>query len=199
MNIDLEKLGVDIRNSFSLLLDSYLPKELLNKDNLKIISVACGKFIDAECLISYFAKHKKKIRLYGIEIDESLINNAKERLLKDEKKDCIFLKQADATALENYEEWLLDGVFDLVIVRHPEITFNTQVFMKIFSLCAAILDKDRFMLVTTHHESERKATKLLFEMLKVNVLIDIENEKAVSIDKGSEKAFADKFLLIAKV
>ena len=132
MNTDPEKLGKQIQQSFSNLLKEHLPKTLLDKlkqnKTLKIISIACGKFIEAECLFDYFSPYEKLVKLYGLEIDEELLSSAKKRLLTDNKKDHIFLKSGDASKLENYEEWIKDGLFDLIIVRHPEITFNTDVF-----------------------------------------------------------------------
>ena len=201
MDIEYEKLGKQIQNSFSNLLKDYLPKNLSEKvkENkpLKIISIACGKFIVAECLFDYFSPYEGLIKLYGIEIDEELLGSAKKRLLTDDKKDFVPLKCADASKLENYEEWLKDGPFDLIIVRHPEITFNTDVFMKIFSNCNNLLDKSGYLFITTHHENEKRALSYLFKILKLSTLTDIENKNAASLKKGEDLVFADKFLLVA--
>lgn len=200
MNIEYEKLGKEIQNSFLNLLKEYLPKNLLEKvkENkpVKIISIACGKFIEAECLFDYFSPYEKLIRLYGIEIDEELLSSAKNRLLKSDKKDQIFSKSGDASSPENYEEWIKDGLFDLIIVRHPEITFNTDVFMKIFSNCKNLLSKDGSIFVTTHHENEKIAIIFLFKILSFNVIVETENKNAASLKKGEDLVFADKFLLI---
>ena len=201
MNIEYEKLGDEIRKSFSALLKNYLPEHLLEKlkENkpVKIISIACGKFIEAECLLDYFSPYEKLLKLYGIEIDDELLNSAKERLLTHDKKDRIFLKSGDASKFENYEDWIKDGPFDLIIVRHPEITFNTDVFMKIFSNFNKLLDKEGHVLITTHYENEKRALSYFFKILKLNIIVDIENKNAVSLKKGEELVFADRFLLLA--
>ena len=200
MNTDHEKLGKQIQQSFSNLLKEYLPKNLLDKakenKSVKIISIACGKFIEAECLSNYFNSHEISVKLYGIEIDEELLSSAKSRLLTDDKKDYIFLKSADASKPENYEEWVKDGLFDLIIVRHPEITFNTEIFMKIFSNSIKFLNKNGYLFITTHYENEKRALSYFFKILKLNTLVDIENKNAASLKKGEDLVFADKCLLI---
>ena len=201
MTQDLEQLGKQIQQSFSVLLNEYLPKTFLEKvrkgETLKIISIACGKFIEAECLLEYSSPNEKLVKLYGIEIDDELLNSAKERLLTDKNKDHIFLKSGDASKLENYEDWITDGLFDLIIVRHPEITFNTDIFMKIFSNFNKLLDKEGHVFITTHYENEKRALKFLFNILKLNTIHEIENVSAASLKKGDETVFADRFLLVA--
>ena len=182
------------------MLNEYFPKNLLEKVKLnkplKIISIACGKFIEAECLFNYFSSNETLVKLYGIEIDEKLLNSSKERLLTSDKKDNIFLKTGDASKYENYEEWIKDGLFDLIIVRHPEITFNTDVFMKIFSNFNKLLDKNGYLFITTHYENEKTALSYLFKILKLNILADVENKTPASLKKGEDLVFADRFLLI---
>ena len=201
MNIDYEKIGGEIQQSFSLLLNERFPRNLLDKakenKTIKIISIACGKFIEAECLLNYFNLHEISVKLYGIEIDEELLSSAKSRLLTDDKKDCIFLQSGDASKSENYEEWVKDGLFDLIIVRHPEITFNTEVFMKIFSNGIKVLNKNGYLFITTHYENEKRALKFLFNILKLTTIHEIENVNAASLKKGDEIVFADRFLLVA--
>jgi len=200
MNTELEKLGKQIQQSFSNLLKEHLPKNLLDKlkenKTVKIISIACGKFIEAECLLNYFSPYEKLVKLYGLEIDEELLSSAKNRLLTNDKKDHIFLKADDASKYGNYEEWIKDGLFDLIIVRHPEITFNTDIFMKIFSNFNKLLDKNGYLFITTHYENEKTALSYLFKILKLNILADVENKNPASLKKGEDLVFADRFLLI---
>ena len=148
-------------------------------------------------MFDYFSPNEKFLKLYGIEIDKELLNSAKKRLLTDDKKDSVFLKSGDASKLENYEEWITNDLFDLIIIRHPEITFNTNVFMKIFSTCSNLLNEDGYLLITTHYENEKRALNYLFKILKLNALTETENKNAVSLKKGEETVFADRFLLIA--
>jgi chemotaxis methyl-accepting protein methylase len=200
MDIEYEKLGKEIQNSFSSLLKEHLPKNLLDKlkenKTVKIISIACGKFIEAECLLNYFSPYEKHLKLYGLEIDEELLNSAQSKLLTNDKKDHIFLKAGDASKYENYEEWIKDGLFDLIIVRHPEITFNTDVFMKIFSNFNKLLDNNGYLFITTHYENEKTALSYLLKILKLNILADVENKNPASLKKGEDLVFADRFLLI---
>ena len=201
MNKDLKNLGKQIQESFSGLLKEYLPKDFLEKVKqnkyLKIISVACGKFIEAECLFDYFFSYEKLIKLYGIELDEELLKSAKTRLLTDEKKELIFLKCEDASKPENYEEWIKGELFDLIIIRHPEITFNTDTFMKIFLNCKNFLSRNGYIFITTHHENEKRAVSFLLNSLGFHITVEAENSNAVSLEKGEDLVFADKFLLIA--
>lgn len=200
MQIDYEKLGTEIRASFSELLKQHVPSDFCEKakqrELTKIISVACGKFIEAECLSEYFS-FCKNLKFYGIEINEPLLNQAKERLVVESGKKNVFLKIADASELDNYVEWINDGLFNLIVVRHPEITFNTNIFMKIFAVCFGLLEKGGLLLITTHLENEKKAVKYLLEMLGFKILVEIENTNAASSEQDGKTVYADKFLFIA--
>ena len=194
-----KQLVNEIQKSFIYLLKEYLPKELftLAKENkkIKILSIGCGRFREAKSIFNYFDEYKKNINLYGIDNDKDLLEDAK----KDEMiiKNSVSIKLADASLIESYKEWTQDGLFDLVIVRHPEITFNTDVFIKIFSLIPGLLTKKGILFVTTHFENEKESLKLLLKLLKLNIMIDIENQLSPSLKKDKELLFADKFLIIS--
>lgn len=190
-----------IHESYSLLLENYLPKDLLEKvkqNKIKILSIGCGKFRESKNLFEYFSANQGNIKLYGIEIDESLFNESKQDEFIKQKTDQIFLKLADASKTENYSEWLSDGLFDLIIVRHPEITFNTDIFMNIFSICKDLLSNSGYMFITTHFQNEKDALKLLFNILKYNVLIEVENIHSPSIEIDGKSQYSDKFLLVTR-
>lgn len=184
----------DIQKSFLNLLNNSLPKNFSGKPNLKILSICCGRFREAKSIFDCF----NKPRLYGIDNNEKLLSLAREEPILKEKKDQVSLKLADATKIENYKEWLSDGPFDLVIIRHPEITFNTKVFLDIFNLCDKLLSKDGYLLITTHFENEKEAIKLALKLLRFNVITEVENNNAPSIQVKGEKRFVDRFLLIAR-
>lgn len=202
MNFENQILAKDIQKSFLSLLNDYLPKDILDKarsgQTVKILSIACGRFREAKSICDYFSGHEKFIRLYGIEIDKELINLAKEEPVVKENKNIVFLKHADASNINSYNEWFSDGQFDLIIIRHPEITFNTNIFIKIFSLCAELLKDEGYLIVTTHFENEKEMLKLLFQLNKLKVFIEKENLLSPSTEIKGETRYADKFLLIAK-
>lgn len=190
-----------IHESYSLLLENYLPKDLLEKakqNKIKILSVGCGKFREAKNLFEYFSSSSGNIKLYGIEIDEKIFNESTQDEFIKQKPDQIFLKFADASKIENYSEWISDGLFDLIIVRHPEITFNTDIFMNIFSICRDLLLSSGYMFITTHFQNEKDILKLLFSILKYNVLIEEENIHSPSIEIDGKSQYSDKFLLVTK-
>lgn len=196
MNLENETLVKDIQNSFLDLLNDHLPKDLSNKDEVKVISICCGRFREAKCLFDFFSPNK--IKLHGIDNDEELLELAKEEEVIKNNRDSVFLKLADASNTENYKEWLKDNLFDLVIVRHPEITFNAEVFVKIFSLCRNLLTDQGYLFVTTHFEIEKEALKLLLKLNKFNLVVDIENKQSPTFKVKGEDRFFDKFLLVAK-
>lgn len=196
-----KNLVTKIHESYSLLLENYLPKDLLEKakqNKVKILSVGCGKLREAKNLFEYFSTSSKNIKLYGIEIDEKIFNESTQDEFIKQKTDQIFLKSADASQFENYNEWISDGLFDLIIVRHPEITFNTDIFMNIFSICKDLLSDSGYMFITTHFQNEKDALKLLFNILKYNVLIEAENIHSPSIEIDGKSQYSDKFLLITR-
>ena len=206
MNIENGTLIPDIQKSFLNLLNDYLPKLLLEKvkagEIAKILSIGCGRFREAKSLFDYFSLEGKVtgpclLKLYGIEIDDELFKLAKCDPYLNEKKDLISLMKADASKFESYKEWISNGLFDLIIVRHPEITFKTDIFIEIFSHCASLLDNNGYLMVTTHFENEKEMLKLLLKLYKFNVSIEKENQGSPSIEVRGESRYSDKFLLIA--
>ena len=65
MAIENNTLATDIQNSLLNLLKEHFPKSLLQKvkDNkqLKIISIACGRFREAKSLFDYFSSFEKAL------------------------------------------------------------------------------------------------------------------------------------------
>ena len=198
MEIENNTLGIEIQNSFFNLLKEHFPKSLLQKAKegnvIKIISIACGRFREAKSIFDYFSSFEKALELYGIEIDKEFLTFA-ENELKNKKQ--VYLKAADASLMESYKDW---GEFDLIIVRHPEITFNTDIFIKIFANCKNILKKDGYLLITTHFENEKEAIIPLLKLLNFKLVSSVENKNAPiakTVKSDSEVSYADKFLLIA--
>ena len=203
LNQENEKLVADIQKSFLSLLKEHLPKNLLNKvkdkQTIKILSIGCGRFREAKCLFEYFSGYENQIKLYGIEIQKDLLDLANQDPIIKEKSDSIFLKLDDATLPENYQEWLSNGKFDLLIVRHPEITFNTDIFIKIFSTCTNLLKKEGYILTTTHFENEKEAFIMLLKLVKFKLLTCVENKNSPVVKKANETLYSDRFLLISSI
>ena len=193
MEIENKTLVKNIQDSFLGLLNNYLPKDILDKarqgNTVKILSIACGRFREAKSIFDYFQKYENHVKLYGIDVDNDLL-----KLVKEEK---VTIKCADAKNIESYKEWLSNGKFDLIIVRHPEITLNTDDFIKIFSTCVNVIALDGHLLITTHYEDEKNVVKNLLKLLKFNVLTDVKNEHSPSLKKDNESIFVDRFLLLA--
>ena len=196
-----KNLADEIQRSFLNLLKDNFPQDLLEKtksnQTVKILSIGCGRFREAKSLFDYFHPHEENLRLFGIEINNEMFS----LLVKDEfiksKKDFICLKSADATNLSSYMDWIKDSKFDLIIFRHPEVTFNTNIVIKIFSMCPMLLSQKGYLLLTTHFHNEKEALIQLLKLYKFKILTDKENEKPSSFKKEGETMFADRFLLIA--
>lgn len=203
MNDEHEQLVNKIQKSFLNLLKNYLPKEILEKakkgNNVKIISIGCGRFREAKSIYDYFAHKENLIKLFGIEIDNTLLELAKNEPIIKKHKDSVILKLADATNIENYKDLIHDGFFDLIIVRHPEITFNSETFIKVFSFVTNIIAKNGYLFITTHFEDEKESLKLLLKLLRLDLVTDIENKDSPSFKKNGNLSHVDKYLLIAKV
>ena len=195
-----QKLADDIQQSFLNLLNDHLPKDLLQKtkekQTVKILSIACGRFREASSLFKYFSGYEEHIKLYGIDTSKELLDQAKEDLILIDKNKSTSLKLADASLLESYHEWLTNGLFNLIIIRHPEITFNTDIFIKIFSTCATLLEKNAYILITTHFENEKEALLLLLKMLKLKVVSCLLNDNAPIVKKENESLYADRFMIL---
>jgi len=201
MNFENETFVKSIQESFLSLLNNYLPKDLLqkaeSKQSIKILSIGCGRFREAKSVFGYFKNKSTNIKLYGIEIDDELYKLACGDPTLQEHKNSVFLKKGDATKLENYKDWVNGGRFDLIIVRHPEITFNTDPFIKIFSLCVNLLNKKGYLFATTHFENEKEMLKLLLKLCNFNVFVEAKNQLSPSMEINGKIRYADKYLLIA--
>ena len=200
---DDDALVINIQQSFLNLLKNYLPKDLIEtvkkNKSLKILSIGCGRLREAKCLFEYFSDCESFMRLYGIDLDSEMLGLAKNDPEIIKRKKSVYLKHANASEKENYAQWLKDGVFDLIILRHPEITFNTDPFIKIFSLCPGLLAKHGYLFITTHFENEKESIKLLLKLIKLNLLLEAEKKNAASFQKGQEQLFSDKFALVASI
>lgn len=201
MNIENETLVKNIQESFLGLLNDFLPRDLLEKtksnQTVKILSIGCGRFREAKSIFDYFHNHEKNLRLFGIEINKEMFSLLQQDEFIKSKKGVIFLQNADATNLSGYIDWIKDSKFDLIILRHPEVTFNTDIVIKIFSICPMLLLQEGYFLFTTHFQDEKEALKQLLKLYKFKILIDKENEKPPSFKKEGETIFADRFLMIA--
>ena len=196
-------LAINIQKSFLNLLNEHLPNDLIEtikkNKSLKILSIGCGRLREAKCLFEYFNDCNNYLKLYGIDLDNEMLELTKCDSEITKRKNSIYLKLANASNKESYEEWLKDGAFDLIILRHPEITFNTDPFIKIFSLCPGLLTKHGYLFITTHFENEKESVKLLLKLLKFNLLVETENKNPASFKKAEELIFADKFVLVASI
>ncbi len=196
-------LLTDIQKSFFELLNKHLPKQFLEniKENgqIKILSIGCGRLRESKSVFDYFGDNSKNIKMYGIDLDKENLKLAEDEPTIKNHKNQFELKLADASNIENYKDWLKDGLFDLIIIRHPEITFNTDVFIEIFSMCPSLLKKDGYVLITTHFENEKDALLPLLKLLKFNLVLCTQNLMAPCVVKDDKTLYADKFLLIANI
>ena len=203
MNPENETYAINVQKHFLQLLNDHLPKDLLGKSKenktVKILSIGCGRFREAKSIFDYFQGCEDTLNLFGIETDKERLDLAKEEEIIKKNKNTVSLKLADASNFENYADWLNNGRFDLIIIRHPEITFNTDVFIKIFSCCVNLLEKNSHLLITTHFGNEKEALKLLLKLYKFNLLAETENPKSPYMQKGEETLYADRFLLLASL
>lgn len=203
MNTENDILVSKIQLSFLNLLRDYLPKDLLDKASnsktFRILSICCGRFREAKPIFEYFSKFKDKLKLYCIDLDASFIDLASNEPIIKENKNSVYLRTGDASLIENYEDWLKDGLFDLVIVRHPEITFNTDIFIKIFSLCPQLINKNGLLLITTHFENEKESLQILLKLINFKLLTSIENKNAPVIKKNNDTCYVDRFLLLSSI
>ena len=195
-----DSLATNIQKSFLDLLHQYLPKNLSEKkEGLKILSIGCGRIREAKCLFEYFSNCSDQINFYGIDIVNEMLELAKSDPDIIKRKEQIHLKLGDASDKNIYTEWLDNGQFDLIILRHPEITFNTEPFIKIFTISKELLQTNGYLFITTHFENEKESIKLLLKLLKYDLLIEAENKSSASFKKGEDLVFADKFLLVASI
>ena len=109
---DDNALVINIQQSFLNLLKNYLPKDLIEivkkNKSLKILSIGCGRLREAKCLFEYFSDCESSIRLFGIDLDSEMLALAKIDPEIIKRKDFVYLKHANASSQENYDELLKD-------------------------------------------------------------------------------------------
>lgn len=149
---------------FVLTLENYdLSQYFSELDEIKILSIGCGFAYEVPLLKKVLPK---KISLSGIDIKEPMIRMAK----KDHPGETF--EAGDAI---NILPRLARG-FDLLLILHPEIVHNHDIFSDIFKISKNNLREGGILFVSLYAENEFNLCKELLDNLDYDLIVAEKNQ-----------------------
>ncbi|MEM7601343.1 MAG: class I SAM-dependent methyltransferase [Verrucomicrobiota bacterium] len=138
---------------------------LAEKDEARILDLACGECREAEVLTDFLAElkepdEKRMVKLTGIDVRAREIADASSRFggkksLKGKpgSQECDFFT-GDASKLDGHEE--LGDDFDLVFMRHQNYWNGAKTWEEIYDQALNKLDDDGRLIITSYFDKEHQ-------------------------------------------
>lgn len=169
-----------VEENYRGILEKYIPLLGINpKDELKVVSVACGRCLEAKDLSDYFVGE-----FNGIDIQENEIKSA-----KAQETNVNFLC-GDARYLED-----IFSEVDLCLFRHS-VSFGKD-WLDIYHSAHNILKPDGHFLVTSYSEQDDINSINMLDHVGVNILFHEKNlETPYVFARGSMLEFAADYYVI---
>lgn len=145
--------------------DETVRRRLAQKDEARILDLACGDCREAEVLTDFIADLKGEseeslVKLTGIDVRAREIADANRRFggKKDLRKkpgirECDFFT-GDASKLDGHEE--LGEDFDLVFMRHQNYWNGAKTWEEIYDQALNKLDSDGRLIITSYFDKEHQ-------------------------------------------
>jgi len=195
------------RKSFRRMLETYVPRVGYSAPkNPRILDLGCGRSYEAHVLSSYFGNQpdgwdSKDVLVIGIDIDEKEIKRARddhsspdfsEQVTKYVEKPNYRFIRGDATKLRE----LVDGEFDIVVARHPNVAELPDTWYAIFREANDILKADGLFIATSFSDIEHKM--LEEQVQRAGYKIALSSENIHSIPTTHKEVSIDRKILLAR-
>lgn len=139
-------------------------RALVERDESRILDIACGECNEAEVLSDFLADLKGEaaanVKLTGIDVRAREIANAQRRFGGKKKREaspgsreCEFLT-GDATKLDGHGE--LGDEFDLVFMRHQNYWNGAKTWEEIFDQALDKVSDDGRLIITSYFDKEHE-------------------------------------------
>ncbi len=145
--------------------DETVRRRLAQKDEARILDLACGDCREAEVLTDFIAdlkgeREESVVKLTGIDVRAREIADAKLRFggktdlrKKQGIRECDFFT-GDASKLDGHEE--LGDDFDLVFMRHQNYWNGAKTWEEIYDQALNKLDDDGRLIITSYFDKEHQ-------------------------------------------
>ena len=144
--------------------DEEVRRRLENRDEARILDIACGECNEAEVLTDFIADLNGlgggNIKLTGIDVRAREIEDAqrrfggrREREGKSGSRECEFLT-GDASKLDEHNE--LGEDFDLVFMRHQNYWNGDKTWEEIFDQALGKIGEEGRLIITSYFDKEHE-------------------------------------------
>ncbi len=206
---DLHKLQELLREASDGQVAS-LQRSLAEKDEARILNLACGASHETETLIDFVSKlgedpltdDLRKVRFRGIDIRAREIADAQLRFAgKGKSSDTLetdigFLHD-DATKLDQLSE--LEGEADLIFLRHQNYWHGDRIWDEIFEQAAAKLDEDGRLMITSYFDREHAQAIEALEKAGLKLRKSITNDDSRVVNARIQKTIDRHVAIFEKV
>jgi SAM-dependent methyltransferase len=197
-----------IRRGFRGMLETYVPQVGYSASkNPRILDLGCGPCYEAHVLSSYFGGEpfgfdSDDVLVVGIDINEKEIEKARmeyseldfsEEIIKWVEEPNYKFIHGDARELRK----LVDGEFDVVVARHPNVAEMPDNWYTIFREAREVLKPDGLLIATSPSDTEHEMMEEQIQRLGYKIVLSCTNMYA--IPTSHEKASIDRKILIARV
>lgn len=197
-----QKIGED-RKAFRRMLETYVPQVGYSApDSPRILNLGCGICHEAFVLSGYFGGkpygyESQDAFVVGIDVDKRAIERDRERHKTDDFSTCKFVEKpnyqfihGDARRLRE----LVNGEFDVVVTRHPEILHNTEVWRQIYGEVSQVHKTGGLLLASFYMATELSRMKDFIS--DYNIKIATRNPFGRPLSESSP-VISDQFVLMA--
>ena len=203
---DARKVG-EGRKAFRQMLETHIPQVGHSApQNSRILNVGCGVCYEGFVLSSYFggkpdSYDSKDVLLVGIDIDAKEIERAKQQYTSPDFSERVtrwieqpnyrFI-QGDARKLKE----LVDGEFDIVVARHPNVAEIPDTWYTIFRESNGIMKPEGLFIATSFSDIEHG---LLEEQVQnAGYKIKLSSPNAYTIPTPHKEVSIDRKVLLAR-
>lgn len=190
--IGAEKIGEERRSFWNMLVTEVAKTDYRPPQDrpTQILDVGCGRCMEGIVLNSYFGGghfgfNSNNVELKGIDLDPENIKKAEaEHMIMDYPNSTKYVPKTgyefirgDATDLEKYEQ--LPEQFDVIMVRHQQISDSEQTWVKIFQEALKRLAPDGIIISTSFSDIEHDMLVEQLKKLDCEILVNEANPYAV--------------------
>ncbi len=202
---DARKVG-EGRKAFRKMLETYVPQIGYSAPAYpRILNLGCGKCYEAFVLSGYFGGKlegydSEGVLLVGVDIDAKEIARAKqeytrpdfsERVTKWVEQPNYRFIHGDARGLRE----LVDGEFDVVVARHPNVAEIPDIWHNIFRESNCLMRPAGLFLATSFSDIEHQM--LEEQVQKVGYKIALSTSNAYAIPTSHKEVSIDRKVLLA--
>lgn len=201
---ETDRVEFDRRHFWNMLVTTIpqVPKDKYRlRSQVRILDVACGEATNAAALHAYFGKADygqkgSNVTYIGIDIDPIQIEAAHSIHL--DRPDLKFVI-ADATKLSDRPE--LQGLFDIVVIRHPEFFNNgipNEVWLDIVKEAFSKLNRGGLLIITNYQCGEHATANRMMSYLEGTTLLSARNpftgHVSADRDRNPQLRYRDRYV-----